>query len=412
MDVAAGSSWAGRVGVAVGHMAKDRIDDAFGRALPTTPEQLARPAVVETLLRQYPPRGSDPPIVPIADVRLPGIEFDSSNCQNFLVDVAWEASADPAHVASTTELPGRLYAKLPCRELGTRVFANAVGFWSVEATFCRHLATRVPIRVPRVHAVAERGARFVLLLEDLGADPSVVLFQNRDMAAGTTPERAARCLRTFAELHAAFWETPPGERDSVLPIRLHPYLSPGGRGRSRALASIAIAPARRAAPDLFEDRHEAMLREAVEKWDRLVDVWYREPLTLVHGDSHLANCFEYAGSDGPRIGMLDFQGTHWCPGVRDVQYFLANSVEPKLLAAQEDDLLASYLDALAAHGVSLDRARAREQYVASSLQTLLVAVTTIGLGSLTERSETLRTVLRRNLAAVDRLGFADWLANL
>jgi hypothetical protein len=39
-------------------------------------------------------------------------------------------------------------------------------------------------------------------------------------------------------------------------------------------------------------------------------------------------------------------------------------------------------------------------------------VTSIGLGSLTERAETLRTVLRRGVAAVDRLGFGDWLADL
>lgn len=39
----------------------------------------------------------------------------------------------------------------------------------------------------------------------------------------------------------------------------------------------------------------------------------------------------------------------------------------------------------------------------------MVAVVSLGLGSLTERDETVRTVLRRSLAAVDRLGFGDWL---
>ena len=86
--------------------------------------------------------------------------------------------------------PGTLYAKLPCAELGTRAFANAVGFWEVEATFCERIASQVPIRVPRVHAVARRGARFVLLLENLHETPGTRLFLNRDMAAGTTPERA------------------------------------------------------------------------------------------------------------------------------------------------------------------------------------------------------------------------------
>ena len=67
----------------------------------------------------------------------------------------------------------------------------------------------------------------------------------------------------------------------------------------------------------------------------MIDVWYGEPLTLIHGDSHLANCFEYPTPGGPRMGLIDFQGMHWCKGIRDVQYFLINSLEPDLLAAHE-----------------------------------------------------------------------------
>ena len=42
----------------------------------------------------------------------------------------------------------------------------------------------------------------------------------------------------------------------------------------------------------------------------------------------------------------------------------------------------------------------------------MVAVTSIGLGSLTEREATLRTVLRRSVAAIERLDFGSWLAGL
>jgi hypothetical protein len=49
---------------------------------------------------------------------------------------------------------------------------------------------------------------------------------------------------------------------------------------------------------------------------------------------------------------------------------------------------------------------------ARSFQTLMVAVVSIGLGSLTERDDTVRTVLRRSVAAIDRHGFGDWLARL
>ena len=391
---------------ALSRIAADRLEEVLGCALPRTPEQLARPEIVTGLFRNATPPG-ETSLPPVRAVRLPGVEFESSNCTNFLIEVEFESGA----VGETVQgaLPKTLYVKLPCAELATRAFANAVGFWQVEAEFCERVASRVPIRVPRVHAASKRGARFVLLLENLHEIPGARLFINRDMAAGTTPERARMCLRTFAELHAAFWGWTEAQREEVLPARLHTYLAPGGRSMTRALNAAAIAPAHKAAPDLFTQSHADICRLAVEKWDALIDVWYGEPLTLIHGDSHLANCFEYPTPDGPRMGMIDFQGTQWCKGIRDVQYHLINSLEPDVLAGHEDALIEFYVEELARHGVNLDPVDAREQYRALSFQTLMVAVTSIGLGSLTERDETVRALLRRSVAAIDRLGFGEWL---
>jgi hypothetical protein len=386
---------------ALGRIARDRVDEAFGRALPRTPEQLAEPRVLDYLHANHAPAGA-PKLPPVRRARLPGIRFESSNCTNFLIEVEFAGGPDPA-------LPRSFYAKLPAPALATRAFANATGFWAVEVQFCERLAARMPIATPRVFAAVHRGARFVLLLENLHERPGTQLFINRDMAAGTTPERARLCLETFAALHAAFWNVSAEEREALLPRRLHPHLSPGGRARSRALASASLAPAQRKAPDLLRAEHVEVCRLAVEKWDALVDVWFAEPLTLVHGDSHLANCFEYPG---PRMGLIDFQGLHWGQGIRDVQYHLIDSIEPSQLAACEDALVADYLAALARHGVRLDAELARAQYRALSFQTLVVALVSLGLGGLTEREETVRTVLRRSVAASERLGFGDWLARL
>jgi hypothetical protein len=232
------------------------------------------------------------------------------------------------------------------------------------------------------------------------------------MAAGSTPERSRLCLETFARLHAAFWGTRAHEREALLPMRLHAHLAPGARARSRALAQASIGPAHKKAPDIFGAAHVAICKLALEKWDALVDAWYAEPLTLLHGDSHLANCFEYPTADGARMGMLDFQGVHWGQGIRDVQYHLIDSIDPELLAGCELSLVGDYLAALARHGVVLDRDRAWGQYRALSFQTLVVALVSLGLGSLTEREDTVRTVLHRSVAAIERLSFGDWLAGL
>jgi hypothetical protein len=95
-----------------------------------------------------------------------------------------------------------------------------------------------------------------------------------------------------------------------------------------------------------------------------------------------------------------------------VQYFLINSLDPKLLAEHESDLIDFYVSELARHGVALDADEARAQYCAFSFQTLMVAVTSIGLGSLTERDDTVRTILERSVRGVDRVGFGDWLDTL
>jgi hypothetical protein len=410
--VASGSRITGEGGVALraatalGRIALDRLGEIRGGALPRTAEQLADARVLDDLLARHAPPGA-PPLPRLRRARLPGVSFESSNCTNFLIEVEFDTG-------DSDDLPRTLYAKLPPPELATRAFANAMGFWEAEVVFCRRLAARVPVETPRVYAAAKRGGRFVLLLENLHERPGTRLFLNRDMAAGSTPERSRLCLDAFAKLHAAFWSTPRSERDALLPLRLHAHLAPGARARSRALAQAAIAPAHRKAPEIFRAEHVALCRRAIAKWDRLVDAWFKEPLTLVHGDSHLANCFAHATAAGPEsaMGLLDFQGVHWGQGVRDVQYHLIDSVEPDTLATCERALVDGYVDTLARHGVDVDRDVAWSQYRALSLQTLVVAMVSLGLGSLTESDATMRTVLRRSVAAMERLSFGDWLAGL
>ena len=393
---------------AASQLALDGLRDPFGGALPQTPQELARADVVDGLLRRAAPWGT--PVLPTVEaVRLPGVDFESSNCRNFLIELDY---ASDAGNASDPALPRTLYAKLPTEALATRLFAGALGFWNLECTFCEQVAPRIPIRVPRVYAVARRGSRFVLLLENLRELPGIRLFINRDMAAGTTPERARLCLSAFAEMHAYFHGWTREQRDALLPMALHPSLPPRRRAITRALNAAAIGPAGRAAPELFPPEIAALCRRAIERFDAMMEFWYSGPLTLVHGDSHLANFFEYATPTGPRMGMLDFQAVHWSKGIRDVQYFLTHSLEPDLLAVHEEALIDHYLAELARFGVDLDPAETREQYRAFSFQTLMVGVVSLGLGGLTEREETVRTVLRREVAAIRRLRFGDWLDGL
>ncbi|MCH2173938.1 ecdysteroid 22-kinase family protein [Myxococcota bacterium] len=361
--------------------------------------------MINELVRNYTPTGQAP-LPTVKSARLPGVDFESSNCRNFLIELEFEEGE------TAENLPRTAYAKLPCDELTTRSFANTLGFWSLECTFCERIAQHIPIRVPRVYASAQRGSRFVLLLENLHETPGAKLFINRDMAAGTTPERAERVLRCFAQLHAAFWDWSAPQREELLPAKFNTFLSPRSREMTRALNASAIGPALRAAPDLLSEHVGATVRRAVEKWDSLLDAWYRGPLTLVHGDSHLGNCFEYPTEDGLRVGLIDFQAVHWSKGMRDVQYFLINSLESEVLKENEQILIRGYCNELEKHGVTLDSEDAFDQYRAFSFQTLMVGVVPLGLGSLTERDATVRAITGRSAAAVERLEFREWLEAL
>lgn len=406
-------SWRGGVALAadgaraLSEIALEGLRDVAGASLPSTPEAIVRDGVVDSLLGRHAPAGS--PLLPrVESARLPGVDFESSNCRNFLIELDY---ADPS-AAATAGAPRTLYVKLPTEVFATRLFAGALGFWDLECTFCERLASQVPIRVPRVHAVVRRGARFVLLLENLRELPGVRLFINRDMAAGTTPAQARLALSAFAEMHAHFHGWSPERREALLPIAMHPTLIPRKTAITLAMNRAAIRPAQRAAPDLFPPEIADLCRRAFDRWPALMDFWYRGPLTLVHGDSHLANTFEYATPEGPRAGLLDFQAVHWSKGIRDIQYFLINSLEPDLLARHEEELIDHYLAESARFGVRLDPAETREQYRAFSFQTLMVGLVSIGLDTLTERAETVRTVLRREVAAIRRLRFAEWLDGL
>jgi hypothetical protein len=92
--------------------------------------------------------------------------------------------------------------------------------------------------------------------------------------------------------------------------------------------------------------------------------------------------------------MLDFQGVQWCKGMRDVQFFPIDSLEPSVPAEREGHTICCYVDALARAGITLEVEEAHERYRAFALQALMVGVVSLGLGSSCEREKTVRTLLR------------------
>ena len=113
----AGSSlgWLGRIGL-------DGIGERGETALPRTPAQISDCETLNRLLSAGRPMGGVA-LPAVSGVNLPGVDFESSNCTNFLLEV------DFADEDAGKTLPRSVYVKLPCPEMATRVFGNTLGFW-------------------------------------------------------------------------------------------------------------------------------------------------------------------------------------------------------------------------------------------------------------------------------------------
>lgn len=369
--------------------------DAISSPLSFRPEKVTNLEHFNTLFRDY---GTYQNQIDVTSIQTLDIKSVSSNCNNVVVSLS----------EARDQLPETLFIKLPCPEKLTRYFCNAIGVWEIECLFYKNVAPHMPIRVPKPYVVAHEGSRFVLVLEDLHADPSVGLFTNPDMIAGPDLETVRGCLEAFAKFHGAFHGLSPTEREQLLPHRTHPFTSPLMSNLSRNINNASVGPCHKKSPEVFTRQHAALYRRAMARWEDLLAFWFDEPLTLIHGDSHLGNFFV----DGDKMGMLDFQAAQWGKGIRDVQYFLIDSLPANILAENEEALVRHYVDALKQEGVTLPFDDAWAQYRAYSFQTLMTIVVSLGLGTLTEKDSVMEELLARAVAAVDRVDFEGWLNEL
>ncbi|ODQ89676.1 hypothetical protein BHQ18_14240 [Mycolicibacterium flavescens] len=213
-----------------------------------------------------------------------------------------------------------------------------------EALFYRHARAALSDRIaPRCFAAhAGMGARHLLVLEDVtdrGGDPKALC---DDIDFGY----ARAMMVALGELHAAFWESPRlhGDLRFVRPERDRPGFPLLLRQFRQVRSKLLKSDEYRLPPEV---REMAAFVNAND-W-ALHANWEKGPQTVIHGDTHLGNTF---GLDDDGVGLLDWQVLYRAPGIRDVAYFLVTSVPVEVRRAHTDELLQTYLDALAANGVA------------------------------------------------------------
>ncbi|MFT6276970.1 MAG: hypothetical protein ACJAZ0_003081 [Halioglobus sp.] len=374
----------------------DALGDICGHSLPFTADDVATPLTLSRLINDWPVSALDQP-VRITSVLCQDIPSVSSNCSNLVLTLEQDGEST---------LPDSLFVKLPMESNTTRWFFSIINSWRLESHFFRHVAQHVPLRTPITYATHWQGTRFFLIQENLHEDTSVRLFTNPDMVAGPSLAQVHRCLDTFAKLHSHHYGLSASERETILPLEYHPFLSPSMALVSRTLTRLALKPCMKKRPGDIPETIASAYRSSVDHWDTLLEYWFSGPLSLLHGDSHLGNFF----ISGDEMGMLDWQAAHWGKGIRDVQYFLIDSLPAQVLAAHERDLVNYYIERREHYGTAIDSEKTWQDYRSFTFHTLMTIIVAIGFGALNDEQDALMTeILHRAVAATTRVDYAEWL---
>lgn len=238
------------------------------------------------------------------------------------------------------DLPVRLILKtmLASPHAPQAMYENEVRFYS-------ELRDELDIETPTAFASHFDPAtgRFGLLLEDLTA-------RDARFPSALDPvsvDEVRSILGHLASLHARFWDSPRFASDLAW---VDTPMS-GGMFDVFDLIGLELIEDQVARNPFKQELIAPLGRTVAEMWELLWQVQRRHcqaPTTLLHGDPHLGNTYLLPGERG---GVLDWQLMMRGSWAHDVTYLVVTALDPEVRRVHQLDLLAEYLDRLAAAGV-------------------------------------------------------------
>lgn len=287
-------------------------------------------------------------------------------------------------------VPSTVIAKLPAQSQA-RGAMELLGGYQREVAFYQRVAGRSPLQTPHVYTarIAENGADFVLVLEDLRD------WDNADHLAGLSIDRARLCLGQLAGLHA--WSADPANCEALQPFPSHDtpmardlFLPAFGLGWQVYLdkASVPVPPAAGRHAERFAEHAPAALNALTER------------SMLLHGDIRADNMF----FSGHQLKVVDFQMAVLGAGAADIAYLVSQGLPTDVRRGHDEEMVREYLAQIAEHGVtdySFDDAWRHYRFAVAYLMFLPVIIL-IGWDSLSEHSRALcLTLTERAVATID-----------
>jgi hypothetical protein len=195
----------------------------------------------------------------------------------------------------------------------------------------------LPVDHPIVYKALEdqEGLDFLLVMEDIEQRNA----DCRDATRPMTVEQVANGLRGLARVHSRYWGVSPETHPRLAWLQtwaptqgwqhgLRRFV-PRGLERGRALLPESVA-------SLSADH-------VVDTWARYVGTLAADPVTLVHGDTHIGNTYVLPGND---VGFLDWQVVRRGGWSLDVSQFLISALAIEDRRKHDTALLEAYRAAL------------------------------------------------------------------
>jgi aminoglycoside phosphotransferase (APT) family kinase protein len=297
------------------------------------------------------------------------------------------------------DLPQTFVIKLPAQDDTVRDRV-VIGYRS-ECAFYASVADRVQVPTPQCFycEITEDAMDFALLLADQA--PAV----QGDQLAGCGEQEARLAVNALAGLHAPSWCDPVWLDFPGLAFRRPDAAGAGGMGEvARMSAEITL--------EKLGERMTAEDRETFRTAMGLVEPWLLAEynrFALLHGDYRLDNML--FDPDRTRVSVVDWQTLGVGLPARDLAYFTATSLNSRLRASIEEDLVADYHRALSDCGVAdYDRQTCWRDYRLGVLQAPLISALGFAFAATTERGDDMvLAMLSRGCQAIRELGTLELL---
>ena len=214
--------------------------------------------------------------------------------------------------SGSADQPDTVIAKLPLADPLLRTVFDRLGQNRREVGFYRNLANSPHMPTPSLYhsAMDPATGNTVLLLEDLSS------LRQGDSVAGCTLAEARLCIGQLARFHASWWNSPLLDGLDWMPLReadtdAYEQIYPGAWAALVEKAGEGMPPGLR----ILGDNLITDVRRIKTRLSQL-------PLTVVHGDYRLDNCFFSEGISSRQAVVIDWEFCTKGRGPYDVATFI------------------------------------------------------------------------------------------